>query len=234
MSTHPTMAGYPRFEAYMPVLCAAPTPGWPLPTQFAGRTQCVSAGGLALLLPKRLPLSTPVSVRVWQGDPLRGIIVSVGRGTRTDMRIIFPHGMAFEKPVDPALVRQWLSQAKPHPEARVPVRFGVECTQAGVAARGTCVNLSRGGMFVAISHPAPPGTELMLHFALPTVPDALSVPATVVWMREGEGGPSVVGGMGVQFLDPGPSEVALIGTLVDRLRGEASPLPESPPDRAPL
>jgi hypothetical protein len=44
-------------------------------------------------------------------------------------------------------------------------------------------------------------------------------------MRSDEVDPAATMGMGVQFLDPRPSETTLIGTLVDRVCGETFPLP---------
>lgn len=217
MSIDATMGGCPRFEASMPVLCTAPSRGRPVAKRLAGKTRSVSVGGLALMLPEALSSGTPVLVRVWQGDPLRGLIVWVGPGIQTDLRTTFPHGVAFEEPVDSALLNQWLSQVKEHRHARVPVRFGVEYTHAGVFGRGTCLNLSLGGMFIAAANPAPPGTEVMLRFMLPGLSDPLSFRVRVVWAQRQEAGSGPVGGMGVSFLDPKPSEAALIEMVVDHL-----------------
>lgn len=228
MSIGGTTGDYPRFEASMPVLCTAPSPGRPLAKRLAGKTRSVGVGGLALLLPEALPLGTPVLVRVWQGDPLRGLIVWVGQGVQTDLRTTFPHGVAFEQPVDTALVGQWLSQVIQHRQVRVPVRFAVEHAQSGVVGRGTCLNLSVGGMFIATADPAPPGTEVVLHFMLPGLSDPLSVRARVVWTRGQGTGPDTTIGMGVYFLDPKPSDAALIGMVVDHLWGEELLPPDSP------
>ncbi len=228
MSIHGTMGDYPRFEASMPVLCTAPSPGRPLAKRLAGKTRSVGVGGLALLLHEALPLGTPVLVRVWQGDPLRGLVVWVGPGVQADLRTTFPHGVAFEQPVDTALVGQWLSQVKQHRQVRVPVRFAVEHTQLGVVGRGTCLNLSVGGMFIATTDPAPPGTEVVLYFMLPGLSDPLSVRARVVWTRGQGTGPDTAIGMGVYFLDPKPSDATLIGLVVDHLWSEALLPPDSP------
>lgn len=217
-----TMNGYPRFEAYMPVLCSATLPGRPHPRRIAGKTRCVSVGGLSILLPEPLPVRNPVSVRIWSGDPLPGVIVWVGEGTTTDQVKTIPHGVAFEKLVDPELVRQWVSQAKPHPQARVAVRFDIEYTQVGRMDEGTCLNLSRGGMFIATPRPAQPGTEIVLHFALPGLANPVSVLGQVKWVCGERANPSTASGMGVQFIDPAPSEATLIRIVVDSLCKEAA------------
>lgn len=227
MSIQATIGGYSRFEAYVPVSCSAPRPGRAVAKRLAGKTKSISVGGLALLLPEALPARTAVSVRVWRGDPIQGLVVWVGPGTRTDVQTTFPHGVAFDQPVDSALVREWLSQAKRHPQARVPVRFTVQYTQAGVVGHGTCLNLSRGGMFIATARAALPETEVMLRYVLPGLSDPVSVLARVMWTRGKEAGPGVVNGMGVQFIDLKPSEAALIGVVVDRLCVEELPSPDS-------
>ncbi|MFQ5847981.1 MAG: TIGR02266 family protein [Candidatus Methylomirabilales bacterium] len=227
MTIHGAMGGHARFEAYVPVLCTAPSPERPVAKRLAGKTRSVGVGGLALLLPEALPAGSPLVVRVWRGDPLRGLIVWVGRGTRADLRTTFPHGVAFQQPVDSAVVRHWLSQAKRHPDIRVPVRFAVEYADAGVPSTGTCLNLSRGGMFVATTHPAPPETEVTLHFTLPDLRSPLRVRARVVWTRGKATGPGLLTGMGIQFLGPTPSQAAFIGDVVDRLCREELPSPDS-------
>lgn len=217
MSKYATMGGCPRFEASMPVLCTAPGRGRSVAKRLAGKTRSVSVGGLGLMLPEALTSGTPVLVRVWQGDPLRGLIVWVGPGIQADLCTTFPHGVAFEQPVESALLNQWLSQVKKHRQARVPVRFGVEYIHAGVFGRGTCLNLSLGGMFIAASNPAPAGTEIILGFMLPGLSDPLSFRGRVVWTQSQEAGSGPVSGMGVCFLDRKPSEAALIEMVVDHL-----------------
>ncbi|MFQ5657095.1 MAG: PilZ domain-containing protein, partial [Candidatus Methylomirabilales bacterium] len=93
--------------------------------------------------------------------------------------------------------------------------------------RGTCLNLGRGGMFIATDRPAEPGTEVMIHFTPPDLSNPLSLLARVEWMYGDKTAPGRITGMGVQFLNPRPSEAALIGAVVDRLRGEAPPSPGS-------
>jgi uncharacterized protein (TIGR02266 family) len=104
----------------------------------------------------------------------------------------------------------------------------VEFTPADTAAHGTCFNLSQGGMFIATEHPFPPGTEVTLRFALPTVAAPHSVRARVAWISGQDTEAGAVTGMGVQFLDLNAMDAAVIGTFVDRLRLDAS-APDSSP-----
>lgn len=235
MARDTTVGGYPRFEAYLPVQCTAPTPGQPRPREHAGKTRSVSAGGLEILLPEALPLRTPVLVRIGEGDPLRAYVVSVHQGTPTPVGIRVPHGVAFERPVDPVLVRQWMYRAERQSHARASVRFPVAYQQAGTAGHGTCLNLSRGGMFIATKHLVPQHSQVSLTFSLPNLSHTFSVLARVVWTRGEQTEPSATTGMGVQFLDPRPSEAALIGAVVDRQGGEtlssSDPSRSSPPPR---
>jgi hypothetical protein len=61
----------------------------------------------------------------------------------------------------------------------------------------------------------------------------LLIPAEVAWVRGEASGPSTVTGMGVKFLAVNPEEAVLIGAVVDRLLGEASPSPDSSPPPSP-
>jgi Tfp pilus assembly protein PilZ len=65
-----------------------------------------------------------------------------------------------------------------------------------------------------------PGVVTLLSFELHETSHMLLLPAQVVWV---EIWPGVITGIGVKFLALNPSEDALIGGVVDRLRGEASP-----------
>jgi uncharacterized protein (TIGR02266 family) len=222
-----TIGGYPRFDAYLPVQCTVPVPGRTDQKVLPGKTQSVSAGGLQVLLPETLPIRTPLVVRIGEGDPLRAYVVSVHQATSTSAGSRVAHGVAFERAVDPGVVSQWVYHAQRQVHARAPVLFAVDFTQAGTAGHGTCLNLSRGGMFIATTNPANPGSQLALTFTLPNLSHTFSILARVVWRRQVETTPFAGTGMGVQFLDPKPSESALIGALVDRLCSESPPSPDA-------
>lgn len=212
-----------RFSRYLPVQCTVLSPDEIEPRPLAGITQNVNAGGLEILLPEPLPVKTLVSVRVTHGDPVPGHIVSVGDGIPTLLGKRFPHGVAFEEPVEPSLVRQWVSHPQKRAHTRVQVQFDVAYAQAGTTGHGTCLNLCQGGLFIATDRPAEPDTEVMLHFKLPSSSQPLSVRARVAWISGAEKDPVAITGMGVQFLDLGPSDTTAIGTFVDRLCAEGSP-----------
>ncbi|MEE9124109.1 MAG: TIGR02266 family protein [candidate division NC10 bacterium] len=222
MTDH-TQGGDPRFEVYLPVQCT--TPGGARSRGVTGKTRSISAGGLEILLPETLPVGTPVLLQFGDGDLLRAYVVWVERGTPTSVGIKVPHGLAFQQSVDPHLVRQWVYRAERQSHTRAPVQFPVDYIEAGTAGRGTCINLSRGGMFISTTQPVQPGSQVSLKFNLPHLSHTFSVLARVVWMRSDEVDPAATMGMGVQFLDPRPSETTLIGTLVDRVCGETFPLP---------
>ncbi len=234
MSSYTNIPRYPRLWTYLPVQCTLLSHGQPTGKVITGRTQSVSAGGLGLLLPETIPLRTSVLVQVCEEEPLRGLVIWVDEPIPTGLGIRIPLGVAFDHPVDEDRIRQWVLNAMPQSRYRVPVQFDVEFTQVGKALQGTCLNLSRGGMFIATNHPLQPGNEILLRFKLQDHPShTLSILAQVVWMGGEEIGPSAITGMGVTFLAVNPLEAALIGSLVDRLLGDASPsldssLPPSP------
>ncbi|MFQ5657098.1 MAG: DUF4388 domain-containing protein [Candidatus Methylomirabilales bacterium] len=131
----------------------------------------------------------------------------------------------FEEELEAIFEKMNRTERQSHP--RAPVRFTVEYSQAGRMSHGTCLNLSQGGMFIATDRPPAPETEIYLHFAPPTLYRPFSSPARVVWTCPGGENHRATTGMGVQFLGVNPTEAALIGTVVDHLRGQASS-PDSP------
>ena len=213
---------WPRFVAYLPVQCMVFDPGKPDHRQLAGTTLNVGAGGIALLLGETLPLGIPIMITLGRGEPIRGHVVWTDRRMLTFLKAAVPHGVAFENPVDASWVQQWVSQGRKRAHVRAPVLLDVEFTPAGTAAHGTCFNLGQGGMFIATEHPSPPGTEVTLRFALPTVAAPRLVRARVAWISGQDTEAGAVTGMGVQFLDLNAMDAAVIGTFVDRLRLDAS------------
>ena len=234
MSSQITIRRYLRLVAYLPVRCTTLSRGHLLGKVIAGKTKFISPGGLGLLPADIIPLRTDVLVQVSQGEPLRARIIWHDRPRSTDLQTSILHGVAFDHPVNPDQMRQWVISAQRQSHPRVPVRFDVEFTHAGQADHGTCVNLSRGGMFIATNRPPHPGTELLLRFKLQDPSETLSIPAGVawtrgeemastneeklIWLRGEETWPGTLTGMGVMFLEVKPFEASLIGTVLDRLR----------------
>ncbi|MFQ5988963.1 MAG: PilZ domain-containing protein, partial [Candidatus Methylomirabilales bacterium] len=134
-----------------------------------------------------------------------------------------------EKEIETELDRvfHWMNHPTGRSHTRVPVRFTVEVAQNETIHHGTCLNLSQGGMFIAIECPPPPGAEVLLEFAPPLLACPMATTARVAWVRGGGSQSVAVAGMGVQFLDPEPSMAGLIGSVVDRLSQQISPSPDS-------
>jgi len=218
----PQMRRYLRFSRYIPVACTVLNTDRPPSQPLDGITRKVNAGGLEILLREALPVKTRVSVQVAGSDPISGHIVSVGEVVPTILGERFPHGLAFEKAVDAALVRKWVSQPHRRSAPRAAVQFAVEFKQEARTASGTCLNMCKGGMFIATPRPVVPGKEVLLSFTLPGHSDPFLVRAQIVWMAGGEQDPAVTTGMGVKFLDLDPSEASAIGALVDNLCAEAA------------
>ncbi len=226
MSGNSKVRLWPRFVGSLSVECTFSNPGERYERRLAGETLNVGAGGLALLLDETLPLGIPVLVNFCQEEPLRGHVVWTDQRTRTVLGTTVAHGVAFEHPVDPARVREWVQLGERRSHIRAPVKLNVEYTQSGTTGHGTCLNLSQGGMFIATERPVVPGTEVMLFFTLPSLSEPLSVPARVAWISREETEPGAISGMGVKFVDLNPLEAAVIGSLVDRVCAE-TPTPDS-------
>lgn len=234
MSQHLNIRRYLRLVAYLPVRCTPLSRGQVGGKVTDGKTKFISPGGLGLLLDDIIPIKTAVLVQVSQGEPLRARVIWHDQPKPTDLQTNILHGVAFDQPVNPDQMRQWVLSAQRQSHTRVPVRFDVEFTHEGQANHGTCLNLSRGGMFIATNRPPRPGTELLLRFKLHDPSETLSIPAEVawtrgeemastneeklIWLRGEETWPGTLTGMGVMFLDVKPAEATLIDTVVDRLR----------------
>lgn len=206
---------YPRVVAYLPTTLNL---GWPAGEVVTGKTKSISAGGLGLLLDDMIPLRTPVWVQVAQDEPLSGHIIWRDRPTPTDLGIRIAHGVAFDCPVEGDRIRQWASESRRQSHPRRQVQFDLEFIQAGETRPGSCLNLSRAGMFIATPDPPRPGTEILLQFGVEDVSYPLSIPAKVVWVHGEEVAASAITGMGVKFLGLKPSAATFIADVIDRGR----------------
>lgn len=220
VQTTTLMRRHLRFTRYLPVKCGALRPGQPERT-LIGRTQDISVGGLGLLLPETLPVGISLWVEVDQADYLLGRVVWVGKGMPTLRGTAFLHGVTLAQSVDPALVRKWESNPKQRTHDRVPVQFDVEYTEQGKTGHGTCLNLSRGGMFVQTQQPLLSGTEVLLHFMPPGLSQPFLIRGQVVWSWTEQTELGSVTGMGIQFHDPTPPETHLLETTIGHLYTEA-------------
>lgn len=224
MATDPKtlMRRHLRFTRYLTAQCTVLSPEETEPRALTGMTRNVNAGGLEVLLSEALPIKTMVSVRVGGSDPIPGHIVAVDKGIPTPLGTRFPHGVAFEEPVEPSVVRHWVSAPEKRAHPRAPVQFAVEYRQAGTKTHGTCLNLSQGGMFIVVDRPALPGTEVTLHFTLPSQTDPLSVRARITWASTEDTESGALNGMGVRFLDLTKPQAVAIGSFLDSMPAQTS------------
>lgn len=104
-------------------------------------------------------------------------------------------------------------------EPRVGAVLEVRYRNAGQFLVSYCTNLSRGGLFVTTSTPAPVGTVITLSMGVPGMSEPASLSARVRWVREtpDEGGPA---GMGLSF----EQVDQVLGVHIDRVVARASPL----------
>jgi uncharacterized protein (TIGR02266 family) len=86
---------------------------------------------------------------------------------------------------------------------RVPTRMTVSFQNLGDFRSSTMNNLSRGGLFVATSHPAEIGTRFKLRIHIDQPNRTLEVPVVVVTQNIGPGFPAGSRGMGVAFCEMG-------------------------------
>jgi CheY-like chemotaxis protein len=95
---------------------------------------------------------------------------------------------------------------------RVPLETDVKLALPGQETWGRSRNISRGGIFVELSHASPePETELQIEFALPDAGAPLSPTAKVVWRRlESE----ARAGVGLQFLRLGGNAARLLDEFI--------------------
>ena len=236
-----------RFDVFLRLACHPPR--WPDPRGLEGKVKDLGEGGIRMLLPTPVaPQQTVLLDLTMPQGPLRlsGQVQWVGPLQQSDLGgHFFPHGVRFLNPLSRAMVEQVvthqlaLSKLPKHP--RVPVELPVEYAITEHVVATSCLNISRGGIYIRTPDPPPLNREIILRFAIPGDPEPLRLRGRVVWCNAHAGRNPFPPGMGVQFLDLGAEEASRIETFIASLRhrGIGSgdllrpwyAIPEEPPPR---
>lgn len=213
-----------RIEVYLPVQCSVFGPKGPQ-VHMEGKTRYLSPGGAMLLLPAPVPLHTRLIVRLGEGPELRSRIVWTGQVFRTDLGAVKGHGIAFTRDLDAPALAQVLQRAERQSHMRVPTRFPVVYDHLEKQGRGTCFNVSQSGMFIATTDDmVSAGEEMIVRLTPPKIADSFSLWSRVMWTNALEGDNFFPAGMGVRFLELGPTEVTHLSTLLEKVRSKTAPL----------
>ena len=212
-----------RIEVYLAAQCAVFGPKGPQ-VPMEGKTRYLSPGGAMLLLPVPIPLHTRLMVRLGEGSELRSRVVWTGQVFRTDLGAVKGHGIAFTRDLDAPTLKQILHSAQRQRTVRVPTRFPVAYDHLEKQGRGTCFNLSQSGMFIGTTDPVPVGEDMIVRVSAPGIQDAFSLWSRVMWTNALEGQNFFPAGMGVRFLELGPTEVTHLSTLLEKARSKSASL----------
>ena len=154
-----------------------------------GWTQDLSAGGLGLELPERLPKDARLTLRLGTAlGPLRAEGQVAWVGLPTTPRGGTPHGITLTElpPTHQALLQELLHALAlaPHAASRLPLELPVLCQVrplVGPALPGCTLNVGRGGLAVQLPAALAPGTEVAL--TLQAARHPLTVEAVIAWVQ---------------------------------------------------
>ena len=131
----------------------------------------ISAGGMMIRAYSKIPVGTPISVELKQGDPVTGTV----KWIEDELT-----GVAFDAPIDVLLL---LAPPGEGPRPRLP-RIEVECTgwvrQDGDVIRTRVVNISQGGICVEARSPLTLGADVVV-----TLPGLTPAAGVVKWSAGG-------------------------------------------------
>jgi hypothetical protein len=153
----------------------------------------ISAGGMMIRAYSPIPIGTPLSVELKQGDPVSGVVQWVEEGLT---------GVAFDAPID---VLALLAPSDEGPRPRLP-RIELECTawvrEESEVIRTRAVNISQGGICVEASAPLTVGADVVV-----TLPGLTPAAGVVKW--------SNAGAYGIAF-----NRALILSELVHWLKGQ--------------
>lgn len=101
--------------------------------------------------------------------------------------------------------------------ARVPVDFQVRFIFENSEHEAAALNLSKDGMFVKTDYMLLQNDMIEIYFHLPEVHEPFWMKARVAWGTWVEAQKSSISGMGVQFVDPLPSQKEALDAYLQHL-----------------
>ncbi|HEU5394046.1 MAG TPA: TIGR02266 family protein [Candidatus Methylomirabilis sp.] len=214
---------HPRFDVFLPLACHPP--GWPDPRGLEGKAKDLGQGGIRMLLPTPVAPQTVLLDLRMPGGLLRvgGEVRWVGPLQQSDLGgHFFPHGVRFLRLLSRSTVEEVvthqlaLRQLPQHP--RTPVELPVEYAITDRFVATSCLNISRGGIYVQTPDPPPLNREIILRFTIPGDSVPLRLRGRVVWSNPHAGRNPFPPGMGVQFLDLGAAQAARLDDFIASLR----------------
>ena len=155
----------------------------------AGWTHDLSAGGLGVELPERLPKDARFTLRLGTAlGPVRAEGQVIWAGLPTTPTGGTPHGISLTElpPSHQALLQELLHAfaLAPHAASRLPLELPVHCQgtpPAGPTLPGRTLNVGRGGLAVQLPTVLAVGTEVALTF--PAARQPLTVEAVIAWVQ---------------------------------------------------
>ena len=219
---------HPRFDVFLRLACHPQR--WPDPRGLEGKAKDLGQGGIRMLLPAPVAAQQTVllDLAVPQGPLwLGGEVRWVGPLQQGDLGgHFFPHGVRFLNPLPRDTVEQVvthqlaLRKLPKHP--RVPVELPIEYAITERVVATSCLNISRGGIYIQTPDPPPLNREIILRFAIPGDLEPVRLRGRVVWSNAHAGRNPFPPGMGVQFLDPSPEAAARIEAFIASLEHRGS------------
>ncbi len=191
----------------------------------AGWTQDLSAGGLGIELPERLPKDARLTLRLGTAlGPVRaeGQVMWVGLPIRPTGGT--PHGIALTElhPTHEALLQELLGALAlaPHAANRLPLDIAVTCQPlppGGPTLPGRTLNVGRGGLAVQLPVALEAGAEVAL--TLHAARQPLTVEAVIAWVEaESRRLPTGLITHGLQFTGLDWALAHTLGALLMELR----------------
>lgn len=131
----------------------------------------LSAGGMMIRAYSAIPVGTPLSIELKQGDPVSGVVQWAEDGLI---------GVTFDAPID---VLSLLSPPGEGPRPRLP-RIDIECTawvrQESLLVRVHALNVSQGGICVEAPSSLAVGADVVV-----TLPGLTPAAGVVKWNNQG-------------------------------------------------
>ncbi|HEV8662373.1 MAG TPA: TIGR02266 family protein [Candidatus Methylomirabilis sp.] len=214
---------HPRFDVFLPLACHPLD--WPDARGLEGKAKDLGQGGIRMLLPTPVAPQTVLLDLRMPGGPLRlgGEVRWVGPLEQSDLGgHFFPHGVRFSRPLSRSTVEEVvthqlaLRKLPQHP--RIPVELPVEYAVTDRFVATSCLNISRGGIYVQTPDPPSLNREIILRFTIPGNAVPLRLRGRVVWSNPHAGRNPFPPGMGVQFLDLGAAQAARLDDFIASLR----------------
>ena len=112
------------------------------------------------------------------------------------------------------------AERRRHERFALDLPIQVEAADAGAPRKGTCLNVSEGGILVEVDEPLEKGTHVYVEMVIPPLRRAFCADAEVAWSMDALPGHGSRAALGLRFTELSEEYEAVLLEIIRTLKGK--------------